>query len=224
MRSKTRMVAVIGLALGFVGGATGAAAGQAPPTLTGESFHQHRPAIIWADCRDGISFSYVARGTATGPYPGTFVEWGTLADIQLRATFTIDSPAGRVTGTKSGGVGLSCVSDFTCSGKVDCEHAPGGYNTNPNGFADENPYKATISTDRGVFADRGLFSATMVHSADDDFYLDGFDSAFQSDLESPVQQLPSTKAQCKHGGWRWYRVFKNQGECLRFVATNGEPG
>lgn len=29
--------------------------------------------------------------------------------------------------------------------------------------------------------------------------------------------LPSSKDQCKIGGWRTYRVFKNQGDCVRFV-------
>jgi hypothetical protein len=34
--------------------------------------------------------------------------------------------------------------------------------------------------------------------------------------------LPSTKKQCKHGGWRGYGVFKNQGDCVSFVATGGK--
>jgi hypothetical protein len=32
---------------------------------------------------------------------------------------------------------------------------------------------------------------------------------------------PTSKAQCKNGGWRTYRVFKNQGDCVSFVATKG---
>ena len=31
--------------------------------------------------------------------------------------------------------------------------------------------------------------------------------------------LPTTKDQCKNGGWRTYGVFKNQGDCVSFVAT-----
>jgi hypothetical protein len=34
--------------------------------------------------------------------------------------------------------------------------------------------------------------------------------------------LPSTKEQCKNGGWRTYGVFKNQGACVSFVATGGK--
>jgi hypothetical protein len=34
--------------------------------------------------------------------------------------------------------------------------------------------------------------------------------------------LPTTRNQCKNGGWRTYGVFKNQGDCVSFVATGGK--
>ena len=34
--------------------------------------------------------------------------------------------------------------------------------------------------------------------------------------------LPTSKDQCKNGGWRNYGVFKNQGDCVSFVATKGK--
>jgi hypothetical protein len=34
--------------------------------------------------------------------------------------------------------------------------------------------------------------------------------------------LPTSKEQCKNGGWRTYGVFKNQGDCMSFVATKGK--
>jgi hypothetical protein len=34
--------------------------------------------------------------------------------------------------------------------------------------------------------------------------------------------LPTTKEQCKNGGWKTYGVFKNQGDCVSFVATGGK--
>lgn len=34
--------------------------------------------------------------------------------------------------------------------------------------------------------------------------------------------LPTTKDQCKGGGWEIYGVFKNQGDCVSYVATNGK--
>jgi len=42
-----------------------------------------------------------------------------------------------------------------------------------------------------------------------------------------TRALPTTKEQCKNGGWRNFGTsFKNQGDCVSFVATNGknEPG
>lgn len=32
---------------------------------------------------------------------------------------------------------------------------------------------------------------------------------------------PTTKEQCKDGGWQQYGVFANQGDCVSFVATEG---
>lgn len=34
--------------------------------------------------------------------------------------------------------------------------------------------------------------------------------------------LPTSKDQCKKGGWQSYGVFKNQGDCVSFVATGGK--
>jgi hypothetical protein len=34
--------------------------------------------------------------------------------------------------------------------------------------------------------------------------------------------LPTTKDQCKKEGWKTYGVFKNQGDCVSFVATRGK--
>jgi hypothetical protein len=34
--------------------------------------------------------------------------------------------------------------------------------------------------------------------------------------------LPTSQDQCKNGGWQTYGVFKNQGDCVSFVATKGK--
>ena len=34
--------------------------------------------------------------------------------------------------------------------------------------------------------------------------------------------LPATKEECKKGGWRDFEGFKNQGDCVSFVATGGK--
>jgi hypothetical protein len=36
-----------------------------------------------------------------------------------------------------------------------------------------------------------------------------------------AQPLPTSKDQCKNGGWKTYRTFRNQGDCVSFVATGG---
>ncbi|MBC5811138.1 MAG: hypothetical protein GIW95_09880 [Candidatus Eremiobacteraeota bacterium] len=38
--------------------------------------------------------------------------------------------------------------------------------------------------------------------------------------------MPTSADQCKKGGWRTFGIFKNQGDCVSFVATKGknQPG
>jgi hypothetical protein len=47
-----------------------------------------------------------------------------------------------------------------------------------------------------------------------------YDLAFTASF-SPT--LPTTKAECMNGGWKTYGVFKNQGDCVSFVASGGRP-
>jgi hypothetical protein len=42
------------------------------------------------------------------------------------------------------------------------------------------------------------------------------------DNVSLTQVLPTTADQCKKDGWKTYLVFKNQGDCVSFVATGGK--
>jgi Tol biopolymer transport system component len=37
-----------------------------------------------------------------------------------------------------------------------------------------------------------------------------------------VAAVPASKEDCMHGGWRTFGVFKNQGDCVSFVATKGK--
>jgi hypothetical protein len=37
-----------------------------------------------------------------------------------------------------------------------------------------------------------------------------------------AQPLPTSKDKCKNGGWKTYGVFKNQGDCVSFVANGGK--
>lgn len=38
----------------------------------------------------------------------------------------------------------------------------------------------------------------------------------------PPPTLPTTKEQCFNNGWQIFKVFKNQGDCVSFVATRGK--
>jgi hypothetical protein len=40
-------------------------------------------------------------------------------------------------------------------------------------------------------------------------------------VDAAPPQLPTSSEQCKNGGWRSYGVFKNQGDCVSFVASGG---
>ena len=46
--------------------------------------------------------------------------------------------------------------------------------------------------------------------------------AFAS-ITPPPDTLPTSKDQCKKGGWQDFGgIFKNQGDCVSFVATAGK--
>jgi hypothetical protein len=36
--------------------------------------------------------------------------------------------------------------------------------------------------------------------------------------------LPTEEEQCKNAGWEAYEMFKNQGDCVSFLATDGKNG
>lgn len=46
-------------------------------------------------------------------------------------------------------------------------------------------------------------------------------TTFDFEAQEPAPELPTNKDQCKKGGWQSFEVFKNQGDCVSFVATKG---
>jgi large repetitive protein len=62
-----------------------------------------------------------------------------------------------------------------------------------------------------------LISATATDAVGDT-------SEFAEDIAAVA--LPTSADQCKKGGWRSFGVFKNQGDCVSYVATGGKnlPG
>jgi hypothetical protein len=215
------------------------AALAAPPTLTGETLTSCTGSVVGCQPGDGTmtstlscpalspfipaagSFTFSTTGIAAGPYPGTFTEQGkvTVADLvagdqlvlSFEASFTIDSPAGQVRGTKR----------LTASEAGFCFDAP------PLWLAlafVQASYEARITTTAGTYRDEGATHVVVEHG-----YLNPpspsfsiFNEDFTSSLTETVPALPATKDECKNGGWQTFGVFKNQGECVSFVANGGK--
>lgn len=118
MRVRILMVFVAIACAGVPAGT--AAAQEFPSTLEGESVVSYENITVTAQCNEeGTStLSYTAEGVAVGPYPGVYKESGTFilndetnphsggdlefitSPIDFEASFTIDSVAGEVAGTK----------------------------------------------------------------------------------------------------------------------------
>ena len=47
-------------------------------------------------------------------------------------------------------------------------------------------------------------------------------SPFSTTQSLEVDCLPNNKDECKNGGWQDFGIFKNQGDCVSFVATGGK--
>ena len=66
---------------------------------------------------------------------------------------------------------------------------------------------------------RVLISSTSGSSWGD--FASVFDVA-DATFKTYVTPLPSSFGQCMNGGWRDWPQFKNQGDCVSFVATGGK--
>lgn len=176
------------------------AVATAQSTLDGEVFSQNPGegtlVITSASCDPtGTStFSFFATGPATGPYPGTFEESGTItigphlsstigAALTVTAFFTIDSVNGDVTGTKS----FTGPSDTIASQGglcLDAGQTLRSVNLNSAGVT----YSATITTSSGTFHDEGDADINVLEQTLASLFLSDFRQAFFSDL-TEVQKV-----------------------------------
>lgn len=127
LRSIRFSLVTLVLALSAFLGASAAAAQTLPPSLQGEQFYAFESSLsttgsvdVSGECTptagETFTLTYQAEGVASGPYPGTFRESGTVTATLTQesvpgvgfgvvatwtATFSIDSPVGDVTGTKT---------------------------------------------------------------------------------------------------------------------------
>jgi len=187
-----------------------------PPTLTGEVLTE--PSTISVrDCLSGGSFTFSAAGPATGPYPGTFTESGSVTvdgNTQVTAfsaTFTIQSPQGTVTGQKT----LDTTVPNTSAG---C------FNSTTNaGAIIPTTYTATIVTPTGsAYHDQGTATTGVAIDGTLTVLLEQFTST----LSQTVPLAPTSTDQCKHGGYMNFidpstgQPFKNQGQCIAYVNAH----
>jgi hypothetical protein len=70
--------------------------------------------------------------------------------------------------------------------------------------------------DTFALTDTGITSVTISRTT-----TTGFWDFFIDDV-SFTAALPTTTAECKNGGWETFGIFKNQGDCVSFVATGGK--
>jgi hypothetical protein len=74
-------------------------------------------------------------------------------------------------------------------------------------------------------ADLSAFAGQTVKLVFDETIPQTFTGPGQIELDAisvSTPPLPTTKEQCKRGGWQTYgTTFKNQGDCVSFVATHG---
>jgi hypothetical protein len=182
------------------------------------------------------TISYTASGPAVGPYPGTYRETGTatLAHVTpvnigapivaFEAEFTIDSPLGRVMGSKQ--LDPAEYSAGICNLDTSL-----GFGVPIHEFNLGAVYTAVVSTPTMKCMTGGLAKHVDVAEQDApehpnvDFHR--FDEWFTSGTP-PVctPSRPTSTEQCKNDGWRDFDnpPFKNQGQCIASVNHNEGNG
>lgn len=168
-RGKTFSVLLCVGAVTALGMAVATASAQTPPaTLTGETFTISPPTVTATCGTSSSTVSYTVSGAAIGPYPGTYTESGTLTIgpetlpqfvngyefgpiTSATINFSIDSPAGHVTGTKS----LPAITP-DAFGLCYSPALGGGSFVELCACNSSLNYTATIDTPTGTFGDRGV--------------------------------------------------------------------
>jgi hypothetical protein len=226
---KTVLIASLALAVVTLGGVPAAATGQAAGTdsVTGTAgecveFFEPGPGQIF--CARGLSLDVdVESGPAGQNATGTVL----LTSIGL-------TPGGSVTVTAV----ATCLS---VSGRVAIIGVTGTWHQGGLGF--DAPIAGLIRVVDGGGPDSGLDSVEFAYQmgepfgpplpgpttcstfpgpfAEDSFFFPDFTNATGDLVVTDTLPFPISKDQCKHGGWRSFGVFKNQGDCVSFVATGG---
>ena len=189
----------------------------APFSLAGETFTSQEVSgsSVTGTCPlppggDG-SFKFSVSGTAAGPFPGTFTESGSFDTApsgflnDFSSTFAITSASGMVTGSQH------LVPNTT--NEVSCTNLGTATVVSSSNLA--TTYAATLKGGQG----NGGFATVSILAL-----LGQGSVRFSKNFGSAgAVQLPTSKQQCEDGGWQSFgTVFKNQGDCISFVATGGK--
>jgi len=67
----------------------------------------------------------------------------------------------------------------------------------------------------------GITSVTITPTGGCSTFWDFLIDKVQFDVVEAEPAVPTEKAECKNGGWETYDIFKNQGDCVSYVATDG---
>jgi len=123
---------------------------------------------------------------------------------QTSPTLTLEEACTTFDGTQATGLEIT-TSGLPAFGAVSGSvQFPSGGGISGTVFADASGV-ATIT----FFEGPGLYTVVIT-------------SPFSTTKSLEVDCLPNDVAECKDGGWRTFEVFKNQGDCVSFVATNGK--
>jgi hypothetical protein len=168
--------------------------------------------------------------------PGTL-----LADIDVRSGPSGESPSGPVEFHFGGGLGPTYTATVTCLA-VSGNTAVIGFVGRLRFFGTDEPVAGLIRvTDAGgpgsgqdIFEGPGAENAGPPTNPLPDCasFPPGtpaynlFSFAPDDIVVTDAKPLPTSKDQCKHGGWKTYGIFRNQGDCVNYVATGGknQPG
>jgi hypothetical protein len=129
------------------------------------------------------------------------------ADPSTTCTATADDQASSPQSAPTGTVSFSSSGAGSFAGSESCALAA----TSATEAACSADYSPTSTSDNPVRAD----TITASYGGDDQ-HRSGMGGTSVS-----VISLPRNRSQCKGGSWQQYAVFKNQGDCVSFVATDG---
>ncbi len=151
---------------------------------------------LWAGGSAAAVAAPTVRGVSvcTEQYP--FATAGFVTGLQPNTSYGV-----RAVFTPGGSVGTLITTDATGASPIGSILSPSPFEAriilwpDLDGNAEQNPGEPTV-VDQTFVVDRPCTDARP--------------------------KLPVAKDQCKNGGWETYGVFKNQGDCVSFVATGGK--